>query len=144
VQGRLTVFFGEVKRVTDGRLRCRAPLKRDERPEVLKQLSDYRKYLAEPGHPELVGSQYANTARLLKRIRKMADSIEPAIPLGQNVLEAANREHLAVAKLATLIVIHDGAANAKGWKMHREKLETESEYVPLIELSAPSELLFGR
>lgn len=58
VQGQLTVFFGEVKRVTDGRLRCRAPLKRDERPEVLKQLSDYRKYLAEPDHSELVGAQY--------------------------------------------------------------------------------------
>ena len=50
VDGQLVIFFGEVKLVTDSRLRCREPLKQDEMPEVLRQLSDYRKYLAEPGH----------------------------------------------------------------------------------------------
>ena len=80
---KLTVFFGEVKRVTDGRLRCRATVKRDMKPEVLKQLSDYRKYLAEPEHAALVGKQYANAACLMKRLRAMADVVGPVRALGQ-------------------------------------------------------------
>jgi hypothetical protein len=143
VAGQLTVFFGEVKRVTDARLRCRAPLKQDEMPEVLKQLSDYRKYLAAPGHRTLIGEQFSNAAKLLKRLRGMADAIGPARPLGQTILDAANGEALAVAGLARLVVMNDGGANQRAWTEHRAKLETEKERVPMIVLEAPAALNFG-
>jgi hypothetical protein len=143
VGGQLTVFFGEVKRVTDKRLRCRAPLKQDEMPEVLKQLSDYRKYLAAPGHRTLIGEQYSKAAGLMKRLRGMADAIGPARPLGRTILEAANGEALAVAELARLIVMNDSGANQRAWTEHRAKLETENERVPMIVLESPAALSFG-
>jgi len=140
---KLTVFFGEVKRVTDGRLRCRAPVKRDKKPEVLEQLSDYRNYLAEPEHAALVGKQYANAARLMKRLRAMADVVGPVRVLGQTILEAATRDHLAVAPLATLVVMNEASANQAAWEIHRAKLESEKERVPMIVLEAPAALRFG-
>ena len=143
VAGRLTISFGEVKRVTDSRLRCRVPLKQDEMPEVLKQLSDYRRYLAEPEHRKLVGEQYSNAARLTKLLRGMANVIGPDRPLGQTILEAADCNNIAVAELAWLIVINEDGANQVAWMKHRAKLETEEERVPMIVLDAPAALEFG-
>lgn len=139
----LTVFFGEVKLVSDARLRCRAPLKQDEMPEVLKQLSDYRKYLAAPGHRTLIGEQYSNAARLIKRLREIADAIGPVRPLGRSIVDVANGEALAVAELAQLIIMNNGGGNKRAWTEHRAKLETEKERVPMIELAAPAALNFG-
>jgi hypothetical protein len=142
-RGVLTVFFGEVKRVTDSRLRCRAPVKQDKKPEVLKQLSNYRKYLAEPDHAALVGKQYANAACLMKRLRAMADVVGPVRALGQTILEAATRDDLAVAPLATLVVMNEASANQTAWEKHRVKLESEKERVPMIVMEAPAALRFG-
>jgi hypothetical protein len=141
--GQLTVVFGEVKRVTDSRLRCRGPLKQDEMPEVLKQLSGYRKYLAAPGHRTLIGKQYSNAAALMTRLRAMADAIGPTRPLGQTILDAAKGDPLGVAELARLIVMNDSRANQTAWAEHRTKLETETERVPMIVLGAPAALNFG-
>jgi hypothetical protein len=143
VRGQLTVFFGEVKRVTDKRLRCRAPLKQDEMPEVLKQLSDYRKYLAIPRHQTLIGEQYSNAAGLMKRLRGMADAIGPTRNLGRSILDAAKGEPLAVAELARLIVMNGNGANQRAWTEHRAKLETEKERVPMMVLAAPAALNLG-
>ena len=143
VDGKLTVFFGEVKRVTDARLRCRVPLKQDEMPEVLKQMSDYRKYLAAPEHRTLIGEQYLNAARLMKRLRQMADAIGPARPLGQTIVDAANSDALAVAEMARLIVFNDGQGNQRAWTEHRAKLEAEKERVPMMVMEAPAALNFG-
>ena len=143
VDGKLTVFFGEVKRVTDARLRCRAPLKQDEMPEVLRQLSDYRKYLAAPGHPTLIGEQYLKAARLMKRLRQMADVIGPTRPLGQAIVDAANGEALAVAELARLIVFNDGKGNQRAWTEHQAKLAAEKERIPMMVMEAPAALNFG-
>ena len=141
--GALTVYFGEVKRVNDSRLRCEVPVEQDKKPEVLKQLSDYRKYLAEPGHAALVGEQYVNAARLIKRLRAMADFVGPIRALGKTILEAAARDHLAVAPLATLVVINDASANQEAWAFHRAKLESEKERVPMIVMESPAALRFG-
>jgi hypothetical protein len=141
VGGRLVVFFGEVKLVTDSRLRCEAPVKQDKMPEVLEQLSHYRKYLAELDHRTVVGEQYSNAARLMKGLRAMADVIGPARPLGQSILDAAEGGTLAVAELARLIV--DARDASKSWAKHRTKLETERERVPMIVLDAPAALDFG-
>jgi hypothetical protein len=143
VGGKLIVSFGEVKRVTDSRLRCSGPLRQNEMPEVLKQLSDYRKYLAAPGHRTLIGEQYSNAGVLIERLRGMADAIGPARPLGQTILDAAKGEALAVAELAGLIVMNDMGANQSAWAEHRAKLETEKERVPTIVLEAPAALSFG-
>ena len=140
--GQLAVVFGEVKLVTDSRLRCRGPLRQDEMPEVLNQLSGYRKYLAAPGHRTLIGKQYSNAAVLMKRLRAMADAIGPTRPLGQTILGAAKGESLGVAELARLIVMNDSRANQTAWAEHRTKLETERERVPMIVLDAPAALDF--
>ena len=137
---KLTVFFGEVKRVTDGRIRCRAEVRPDEMPEVLSQMADYRKFLAADGHSELVGKQYANCARVLVRLRAMADSVGPVRKLGQTILDAAKCDQLDVAGLATLIVINDAKANQIAWATHRAKLETQKDQVPMIVLDGPGAL----
>ena len=143
VKGRLTIVFGEVKCVTDSRLRCRAPVKQDETPEVLKQLSDYRRYLAEPGHRQIVGKQYANAARLMRRLRAMADTVGPVRTLGRAILDAAECQDLEVAELARLIVINEDGANQAAWEIHRAKLEEEKERVLMTVLNAPAPLQFG-
>lgn len=144
VDGQPVVFFGEVKLVTDSRLRSREPLKQDEMPEVLRQLSDYRKYLAEPGHAKSIGEQYSNAARLMKQIRTMADAIGPVRPLGKAILDAAD-EVPAVSELARLIVANmdDAKVNQDAWAKHRAKLEAERERVPMIVLNTPAPLNFG-
>jgi hypothetical protein len=142
VDGQLVIFFGEVKLVADKRLRCNAPLVQDEMPEVLKQLRDYRMYLAEPEHRTLIAEQYSNAARLMKRLRGMADAIGPARPLGQTILDAAEGERLAVAELARLIIDEGGAT--KSWAKHRSKLEAEKERVPMIVMDSPAALGFGK
>ena len=141
--GKLTVFFGEVKRVTDGRIRCRAEVRPDEMPEVLSQMADYRKFLAADDHSKIVGEAYAHCARLLVRLRAMADSVGPARKLGQTILDAAECDHLDVARLATLIVMNDAAANQKAWAGHRAKLETQSGTVPMIVVEGPAAIDFG-
>jgi hypothetical protein len=140
VDGRLVIFFGEVKLVADKRLRCQAPLQQDKMPEVLRQLSEYRKYLAEPAHRALIGQQYSNAARLMKRLRGMADTIGPVRPLGRTILGAAEGKNLDVAELARLIVCEKGAT--KSWAKHRTKLEAERERAPMIVLDAPAALHF--
>ena len=140
VDGRLVVFFGEVKLVADKRLRCQTPLEQDKMPEVLRQLSEYRKFLAEPKHRALISQQYSNAACLMKSLREMADAIGPVRPLGQAILHAAEGENLAVAELARLIISEKGAT--KSWAKHRTKLEAERERVPMILLDAPAALHF--
>ena len=107
------------------------------------ELSDYRRYLAEPEHRKLVGEQYSNAARLTKLLRGMANVIGPDRPLGQTILEAADCNNIAVAELAWLIVINEDGANQVAWMKHRAKLETEEERVPMIVLDAPAALEFG-
>lgn len=139
VNGQLTVFFGEVKLFDDSRLRCRAPLERDKMPEVLRQLSIYRSYLAAPGHRARIGEQYAEAARLLSRLRNAADAIGPKLPLGPAILQSRD-ENLSVANLARLIVHNE---RQQDWTEHRTKLEAERERVPMIELGAAGPLNFA-
>jgi hypothetical protein len=143
LNGALTVFFGEVKRFTDGRLRCRGPLVVDQAPEVLKQLSDYRHYLDKPEHRDIVGREYINAARDMRRLRSMADALGEVHPLGETILEAANSESLSVARLAHLIVFNDGEGNQKAWEEHRAKLETEADRAPMTVITAPEPIRFG-
>ena len=139
VDGQLTIFFGEVKLFDDSRLRCRAALIRDEAPEVLRQLSIYRNYLAVPDHRARIIEQYAEAARLLSRLRGAADAVGQTRPLGRAILQSRN-ENLSIANLARLIV-HNG--RQCDWTEHRAKLEAERERVPMMELTAPGPLNFA-
>lgn len=139
INGQLTVFFGEVKLFDDSRLRCRAALVRDEMPEVLKQLSIYRNYLAVPSHRARISEQYAEAARLLSRLRDTADAIGPTRPLGRAILQSKD-ENLSVANLARLIVHNQHQCT---WTEHRAKLEAERERVPMMELNAAGPLNFA-
>ncbi len=142
LNGELTVFFGEVKRFTDGRLRCRGPLVVDQAPEVLKQLSDYRHYLNKPEHRDIVGREYINAARDMGRMRSMADALGEVHPLGETILEAASSNSLSVARLAHLIVFNDGGGNQKAWEGHRAKLEAEADRAPMTVMKAPGPIRF--
>ena len=143
LNGALTVFFGEVKRFTDGRLRCRGPLVVDQAPEVLKQLSDYRRYLDRPEHRDVVGREYINAARDMRRLRSMADALGEVRPLGETILEAARSDSLSVARHAHLIVFNDGGGNQKAWEGHRAKLEAEAARAPMTVMKAPEPIRFG-
>jgi hypothetical protein len=95
-RGELTVFLAEVGT--------------REFPEIPGQTADYGDVLAAPGQRALVGRQYADCARLLVRLRAMADRVGPARRLGRTILDAAWCERLEVAEPAIRIVLDRPAA----------------------------------
>ena len=128
--GAFTVFFGEVKLVTDQRLRCRAPVEPDVMPEVLRQLGVYRNYLGAPARQKQVSEEYSNAARVL---RELASVVKPERFLGEHILGAAVAvKPLDVAERPCLIVMNDKNdknVNQRAWSAHKAKLESERERV---------------
>ena len=110
-----TVVFWEVKTVDDGRIRCRAEFEEDKFPHVLEQLSKYRIFLAQVQHVEQVKVAYLNTAKLLVKLRALADKIGPTLALGQSILEASEADSLDVALQAALVVVDLPADNKQSW-----------------------------
>lgn len=143
-RGRLTVFFGEIKLVDDGRLRSSKPVETDKNPEVLCQLRHYRRYLESPDRRKLVAEQYVNAAKLLKGVHEAAANADIRVrPLGDAITAAAAGEEIFVEPLPRLIVINDANANQTAWKVHEAKLETERARVPMRVLNGAEPLKFG-
>jgi hypothetical protein len=139
-----TVVFWEVKTVNDSRIRCRAEFEVDKFPEVLKQLSNYRVFLEQDSHIRQVELAYRNTAKLLVKLRVLADKIGPARALGPSIIAASQADRLEVALLAALVVVDLPADNKRAWTSwkasHEGKLKGK---IPMRVLESPELLVFA-
>ena len=136
------VVFWEVKTVNDSRIRCRAEFQEDKFPEVLKQLRNYRVFLAEKQHVEQVETAYRETARLLVELRELADKIGPTRTLGASITAASGRQACRGRRAALVVV--DLPAERSGWKSwkasHEGKLPGK---IPMRVLESPGPLMFA-
>lgn len=122
-EGRRVVFW-EAKLVEDSRLRCRAPIERnskreDLKPEVLKQLYDYREFLANPEHVRLVETAYRQAAREMQILWGLTGRGEE-MRLGDDLLAAARLSELDVDQEPRLVVFNKPVS--KSWSVHEAKL----------------------
>ena len=126
IEGGRKVVFWEAKLVSDGRLRCKPPVKKDSMPKVLEQLAKYRKFLCDPTygarHIELVETAYRSAARGMKTLWEMAGSPRQ-MPLGEAILKAADESTLEVDRTPRLVVYDDDSS--KSWPPHEAKLRNE-------------------
>lgn len=135
-KGRKVVFW-EAKRVTDNRIRCRADVERDKKPEVLKQLAAYRLFLNEPRHAELVVSAYKNAAQVIVTLRTMADTLGEVHPLGAEILAAASMPELWVDHEPRLVVFNQKKANQAVWALHAAKLRKMGVIMTIVDEGSP-------
>ena len=135
------VVFWEVKTANDSRIRCSAEFQEDELPEVLKQLRNYRLFLAEKQHVEQVESAYRETSKLLVDLRKLADNIGRTEALGAGIIAASKDQRLTVADRAALVVVDLPARG--GWKSWKDSHEGKlSGKIPMRVLAVPGPLKF--
>ena len=131
------VVFWEVKTANDSRIRCSAEFQEDELPDVLKQLPNYRLFLAEKQHVEQVESAYRETSKLLVDLRKLADNIGRTEALGAGIIAASKDQRLTVADRAALVVVDLPAKG--GWKSWKDSHEGKlSGKIPMRVLESPS------
>jgi hypothetical protein len=135
-----TVVFWEVKTVDDSRLRCRAEFEEDKFPEVLKQLSHYRDYLRRDSHSEQVESAYRSTAKILVKLRALADKIGPVSPLGASIIAASQVDTLAVAPRANLVVVDVESDHPErtAWTSWKRSHEGKLKDTPMLVLELPA------
>lgn len=118
VEGRLTVIFGEVKRIDDGRVRSSKG-----EPEVIIQLKKYEHYLADAANRDAISCAYQETAARLVELAGMARSVGTEVTLSDSVQRAAASEVLDVARQAVLIVVRPGDRGEGNWdKLHQPAL----------------------
>ncbi len=141
VSNRLTVVFGEVKRVRDSRIRCSVAAEPRVRPEVLKQLWDYEDYLSETAHRDAISEAYKATAKGLVQLNEMANAVRGELKLGDTVIAAAGGRDLTVAKRATLVVMCTGKFSSDHWLAQRKVLDQQGAKV--VELSRPMPMNLG-
>jgi hypothetical protein len=139
-----TVVFWEAKTVNDGRIRCRAEFEADKSPHVLEQLYNYRVFLEQGSHLEQVELAYRNTAKLLVKLRALADGIGPTLALGRRIVDASQADRLSVAPSAALVVVDLPADNKRAWTSwkasHEGKLLGK---IPMRVLESPGPLVFA-
>ncbi len=126
------VVFWEAKLVMDGRLRCRADLDPDKKPEVLKQLAKYRLFLNHEKegakHVKLVASAYQDAAKLLMTLRSMADKLGEKHTLGTDIYAAVSG--LDVDPEPCLVI--DNRTNSTSWPCHEAKLDRANVPMKII------------
>jgi hypothetical protein len=135
------LVFWEVKTVNDSRIRCRAAFKEDELPEVLKQLKNYRVFLADLQNSEQVKSAYQETAKRLVALRKLANTIGPTETLGPSIIAVSKDQLLTVADRAALVVVDLPLKGGwKSWKDTHERVLLGK--IPMRVLAVPGPLKF--
>lgn len=140
IHGRLTVVFGEVKVVTDGRIRCQPGTDGTKMPEVCDQLERYSSYLRQPGHREAVAAAYARTAKQMIQLRDLRDPDVKDAPIALEIARAAAGEPLDVAGEATLIVLCDPKHSSTHWETHRARLMDVEVRITDLKGSVPMNL----
>lgn len=139
VGGALTVVFGEVKTIDDGRIRCQAA---EGQPKVVGQLGDYKRYLDQEGHCEAIAVAYRSTAERLVELNAMAAKVRGEHELGANIVRVARGEPLKVAREATLVVVRRGDYSEAHWKRHNDRLR-DREKVKMTVLNASDAMNLG-
>lgn len=118
VDGRLTVIFGEVKRIDDNRVRSSTGA-----PEVINQLKRYADYLADEANRDAIAGAYQKTAALLVELADLARNVGAEVTLSDTIRRAAAGEALNVARQAVLIVVRPGDRGEGNWdKQHQPAL----------------------
>jgi hypothetical protein len=135
------VVFWEAKLCTDPRVRCRGDVVRDERPEVLRQLADYRRFLTAQDHPALVAKAYIETAMILVRLRAMADGLGAKHRLGGEIVAAASGAELLVDCEPRLVVFNQWNANQAAWAVHAQRLRDAGIRMTVMDEGGLSALL---
>ncbi|RYG89402.1 MAG: hypothetical protein EON59_01525 [Alphaproteobacteria bacterium] len=137
LRDRLSVVFGEVKRVDDSRIRCG----KEGTPEVLRQLAAYAAYLGDDRRRGAVGKAYAHTAQRLVRLNAWAASVRGEMGLGEAIERAAKEASLGVVKEAVLVVISTGRFSGPHWQVHADRLRSAG--VRITELSDADPMNLG-
>jgi hypothetical protein len=140
------VVFWEVKTVTDSRIRCNAEFLADKFPHVLEQLSHYRVFLEQASRVEQVERAYLNTAKLLVKLRQLADKNEigPKLELGRSITKASEADRLAVAPHAALVVVDLPADIGRAWTNWKARHEGKlNGKIPMRVLKSPGPLVFA-
>jgi hypothetical protein len=109
------VVFWEAKTSDDARIRSRL-FEPTLKPEVLRQLEDYRLFLAQPGHAQQVGKAYRDAAALIVSLRKIADQVGITRPIGPQIMAAANASTLNVERQAMLVILDDQPPEGPRWR----------------------------
>lgn len=134
-----SVVFWEAKLTSDGRMRSSKEVVKDQNPEVLEQLADYREFLGSEERVQLVVRAYENTAILIKKLRVMADQFAGEVqPLGLVITEVANGRHLQVDCTPRLVVLHD--AKPEGWAVHEAKLRSANVAMQMVDMGGTRKL----
>lgn len=125
------VDFWEVKLASDGRVRSRTPVIAAQSPKVLKQLDDYRQFLADPGRMACVAAGYRTAAGLMLRFQAMASDLGLTKPLGDQTRRAAE-QGVTVSPRAGLVVVTAANPRAqKSWPKHEERLRSPEADIQL-------------
>jgi hypothetical protein len=140
--GRLCVYFGEVKHFQDGRMR-KAKLGDGTRPDpkvVPGQLAPYANWLKD--HKDLVGKAYIRAAQQMLQLWE-ATGNEGELPSA--IRQAAMCEKMEVCEFPRLIVISSAEErNGKAypsWGEHKAILQNRFAEYPLIEIDADTDQL---
>ncbi len=138
------IVFWEAKLAGDACLRSSTNVVTDEKPEVLKQLANYRKFLAEPEHVLLVAQAYKRAANDLVVLRRAADELGTAYPLGAGIVAAASlpdSAQLEVACIPRLVVLglnqDSTQPSLDAWAYHAGRLKSENVVMTIIEHQGP-------
>ena len=84
------IMFWEVKLAADSRARCEGVVIPGQKPEVLKQMADYTKWLGPKKYRDLVALEYENACRLLVKLHIIAKRLNPDIQeLGMGIQAVA-------------------------------------------------------
>jgi hypothetical protein len=141
--GGLAVVFWEAKLVGDGRIRCSGDIEVDAKPEVLKQLAVYRRFLAEPIHRALVVTAYREAARVLVDLARVARSLGNPVELGAAVHAIAEATvPLTVDAEPRLVVFNRRSENQGAWKHHFSRLVAAGVPTLVIEEGDPFHLRY--
>lgn len=122
----MRVVLWEVKLVNDPRIRCRPPVVPREKPEVLRQLDDYVRFLKEERYRALVADAYRQTLRVLQELARRAGRESDLPPIW---LQAGSS--LIVEPEPRLAVVIDRSLSETGkaaWAEHEQNL---GKHVPL-------------
>lgn len=141
---RRNIVFWEAKLDSDSRIRTSSEFRPNEHPHILKQLHDYRKFLANDsveGGPQTVSRAYREAARVLSKLREFANGLGESHVLGNEILAAASAEALpGVDPEPRLIVVkdrHANASSAKAWNAHAAKLQSAGVRMQVVDDCGP-------
>ena len=104
----IRLVFWEAKMIGDSRLRSK-----EYKPKVLKQMDDYRSYLAEPARKQQVVDAYRNCCRIIRDFQEMASGLGLSRPIAPLIVAAAESDRLHVEERPRLIIFDDGDKREK-------------------------------